>query len=97
MNKFNTADRVLCIVFLLFLIILGLRIVFPHSLILDFLLFVAEAALVGGIADWFAVTALFKNRSAFRSIRQYCRGGANSLSIPASKCCRRNFCPRKNL
>ena len=65
MNKFNTADRVLCIVFLLFLIILGLRIVFPHSLILDFLLFVAEAALVGGIADWFAVTALFKKPLGF--------------------------------
>ena len=65
MNKFNTADRVLCIVFVLFLIFLGLRIVFPHNLFLEFLLFCAEAALVGGIADWFAVTALFKKPLGF--------------------------------
>ena len=65
MNKFNTADKVLCIVFVLFLIFLGLRIVFPHNLFLEFLLFCAEAALVGGIADWFAVTALFKKPLGF--------------------------------
>lgn len=65
MNKFNTADKVLCTVFVLFLIMLGLRIIFPHNLLLEFLLFCAEAALVGGIADWFAVTALFKKPLGF--------------------------------
>lgn len=65
MNKFNTADKVLCIVFILFLLILGLRILAPNNLLLEFLLFCTEAALVGGIADWFAVTALFKKPLGF--------------------------------
>lgn len=65
MNKFNTADRTLCIVFILFLIFLGLRVIFPGNILLEFLLFIAEAALVGGIADWFAVTALFKKPLGF--------------------------------
>lgn len=65
MNKgFNAADRVLLLAFVIFLIALGLD--FSHrSLWSAWLLFVAEASLVGGIADWFAVTALFSRPLGF--------------------------------
>lgn len=52
------ADRVLLGVFLAFLLALGIR----YSLggfWSDLLLSVMQAALIGGLADWFAVTALF--------------------------------------
>ena len=52
------ADRVLLGVFLAFLLALGIR----YSLggfWSDLLLAVMQAALIGGLADWFAVTALF--------------------------------------
>lgn len=59
-HRFNTADKVLASVFIVFLILLPLRIFFFDNIFMRFLLFCAEAALVGGIADWFAVTALFE-------------------------------------
>lgn len=37
----------------------------PDSVIAEGVLFVVEAALVGGVADWFAVTALFKKPLGF--------------------------------
>lgn len=43
----------------------GLRITFPENILAEGFLFVTEAALVGGIADWFAVTALFKKPLGF--------------------------------
>ena len=43
----------------------GLRITFPENVLAEGFLFVTEAALVGGIADWFAVTALFKKPLGF--------------------------------
>ncbi len=48
-----------------FLAAVGFKIVFPSNIIAEGLLFVTEAALVGGIADWFAVTALFKKPLGF--------------------------------
>src|SRR5207244_13617146 len=33
----------------------------------------AEASLVGGLADWFAVTALFRHRSEERRVGKECR------------------------
>ncbi len=48
-----------------FLASVGFKIVFPSNIIAEGLLFVTEAALVGGIADWFAVTALFKKPLGF--------------------------------
>lgn len=58
--RFNTADKTLAAVFIAFLVCLALKMVFPGSIIVEGAMFIAEAALVGGIADWFAVTALFK-------------------------------------
>ncbi|SDZ79641.1 DUF445 domain-containing protein [Selenomonas ruminantium] len=66
MNKgLNKADKTLIIVFILFLLALGLHLHYPQSILTEALLFASEAALVGGIADWFAVTALFKKPLGF--------------------------------
>lgn len=54
------ANIVLGCVFLIFLIAALLRHTYPELPGLRFFLFVSEAALVGGLADWFAVTALFR-------------------------------------
>lgn len=59
------ADRVLGLVFLIFAAAAVARHLYPHSLGLRLLHTVAEAALVGGIADWFAVTALFRRPLGF--------------------------------
>lgn len=48
-----------------FLAALGFYIINPESIIAEGILFIAEAALVGGVADWFAVTALFKKPLGF--------------------------------
>jgi len=66
MNRgFNKADKTLVTVFVLFLLSLALHLSYPHNLLADVLLFCSEAALVGGIADWFAVTALFEKPLGF--------------------------------
>lgn len=65
MNRFNKADKTLVILFIAFVIFLFLHVNYPQNIILDLLLFCSEAALVGGIADWFAVTALFKKPLGF--------------------------------
>lgn len=62
---FNKADKTLVIVFVLFLLALVLHLAYTQSLLADALLFCSEAALVGGIADWFAVTALFEKPLGF--------------------------------
>lgn len=65
MNRWNTADTTLLCAALFFLMAVGLRITFPENILAEGFLFVTEAALVGGIADWFAVTALFKKPLGF--------------------------------
>ena len=65
MNRWNTADTTLLCAALFFLAAVGFKIVFPGSIVAEGFLFVTEAALVGGIADWFAVTALFKKPLGF--------------------------------
>ena len=50
---------------LCFLAAVGIKVTFPGNVAAEGLLFVTEAALVGGIADWFAVTALFKKPLGF--------------------------------
>ncbi len=65
MDRFNRADKTLCVLFICFLVILALRTLYPQYIIFELLLFCSEASLVGGIADWFAVTALFKKPLGF--------------------------------
>ncbi len=59
------ANRVLGLVFCLFALAAGGKYLYPDSLAARVLLIVAEAALVGGLADWFAVTALFRRPLGF--------------------------------
>ena len=61
---FNAADKVLLFAFVVFLSALAIDFS-CRSLWSAWLLFVAEASLVGGIADWFAVTALFSRPLGF--------------------------------
>ena len=65
MRTWNKADTALLGSFLLFLLSLGLHLHFPQTLWTEGLLMVSEAALVGGVADWFAVTALFRKPLGF--------------------------------
>ena len=64
-KTWNKADRVLFLAFIVFLIALLLHLQMRNSVVVSGFLFCAEAALVGGIADWFAVTALFKKPLGF--------------------------------
>jgi uncharacterized membrane-anchored protein YjiN (DUF445 family) len=61
----SRANFILGAVFILFVLATVLRLIVPHDFFTDMLAFTAECALVGGIADWFAVTALFKKPLGF--------------------------------
>jgi len=65
MRTLNCADKALLLSALFFLTVLYLHVSHPAALWADGLLAAAEAALVGGAADWFAVTALFKKPLGF--------------------------------
>lgn len=65
MDRWNNADTTLLCAAFFFLAAVGLKITFPGNVVAEGFLFVTEAALVGGIADWFAVTALFKKPLGF--------------------------------
>ena len=65
MNRWNNADTTLLCAALCFLVAVGFKIIYPESIFAEGFLFVTEAAMVGGIADWFAVTALFKKPLGF--------------------------------
>ncbi len=58
-NKYK-ANKLLAAVFILFTAATALRYIFRDGFFAALLAFTAEAALIGGIADWFAVTALFR-------------------------------------
>lgn len=64
-NAWNRADKTLFATLLIFAAMLVIRRAYPDSLTAQGLLFIAEAALVGGVADWFAVTALFRRPLGF--------------------------------
>ena len=65
MGKWNDADKTLLCAALGFVLAVGIKILNPGSILAEGFLFVTEAAMVGGIADWFAVTALFKKPLGF--------------------------------
>lgn len=60
MNYHRKANRTLTAVFLFFMGAGVLEYFNPSNFSIRLMFFVSEAALVGGIADWFAVTAIFK-------------------------------------
>lgn len=65
MDRWNNADTTLLCAALCFLAAVGFNHLYSESILAEGFLFVTEAALVGGIADWFAVTALFKKPLGF--------------------------------
>ena len=65
LESWNNADSTLACAAACFLMAVGFKIVYADSILAEGFLFVAEAAMVGGIADWFAVTALFKKPLGF--------------------------------
>lgn len=64
-KNWNKADKTLLAAGAIFLFALCLNIQYPQNTWAAGFLFCAEAALVGGIADWFAVTALFEKPLGF--------------------------------
>ena len=64
-SDWNKADKTLLLALVVFFFSLCVHLQYPHSVVADGMLFCAEAALVGGIADWFAVTALFRRPLGF--------------------------------
>lgn len=60
MDYKNKANITLLCVFMSFILICILKYFFRYSTAVDFLFTVSEASLVGGAADWFAITALFR-------------------------------------
>lgn len=64
-QSYNKADKTLTAATVLFVFSLCLRLEYPHSLFARGFQFCCEAALIGGVADWFAVTALFRKPLGF--------------------------------
>ena len=64
-SDWNQADKTLLLAFATFLLALATHLQAPGNRFAEGFLFCAEAALVGGIADWFAVTALFRKPLGF--------------------------------
>lgn len=64
-SKLNKADRTLLAAGVIFAFALCLNMQYKGNVFARGFLFCAEAALVGGIADWFAVTALFRKPLGF--------------------------------
>ncbi|MFT8392332.1 MAG: DUF445 domain-containing protein [Sporolactobacillus sp.] len=64
-SKVSFADWLLCAAATLFVSSVAIKACFPDSLWASWLCFTTEASLVGGVADWFAVTALFTRPLGF--------------------------------
>lgn len=65
MRNKKIADRLLFILLLAFIAIIFIKVYFHKSFFTEMLGFVIEAALIGGIADWFAITALYEKPLGF--------------------------------
>lgn len=65
MENKKKADRLLIILLFAFIINIFIRVYFHKNFYTEMISFVIEAALIGGIADWFAITALFKKPLGF--------------------------------
>lgn len=65
MNYKNMANKILVVVFALFLLAVWLKHIYRDQQMYIMFYTVMEGALVGGIADWFAITAIFKKPLGF--------------------------------
>lgn len=65
MNYKKKANITLSLVAALFVLFAVLKYYYRDITLINLILFTAEAALIGGMADWFAVTAIFKKPLGF--------------------------------
>ena len=64
-HTWNKADKILLTAAMCFLVAVYLHLTYRDNIAVSVFLFCTEAALVGGLADWFAVTALFRRPLGF--------------------------------
>ena len=96
-SKWNKADKTLLFAAVLFVFTLCLYLSFPGSVFARGALFCAEAALVGGVADWFAVTALFEKPLGFPWHTALLPRRRKEFMEAAAKLVRREFFSRREL
>ncbi|MBQ7514908.1 MAG: DUF445 domain-containing protein [Schwartzia sp.] len=96
-RRLNNADITLLFAAALFLLALGLRLQYPAALWARIFLFCAEAALVGGVADWFAVTALFEKPLGFPWHTAILPRRRPEFMEAATRLIQQNFFSRKRL
>ena len=65
MNYKKKANITLSLVAFLFVLFAVLKYFYRDITLINLMLFTAEAALIGGMADWFAITAIFKKPLGF--------------------------------
>ena len=97
MNRWNNADTTLLCAALCFLVAVGFKIIYPESILAEGFLFVTEAAMVGGIADWFAVTALFKKPLGFPFHTAILPGRRTEFVEASTKMVRKEFFSRRTI
>ncbi|MBP5199575.1 MAG: DUF445 domain-containing protein [Schwartzia sp.] len=96
-SNWNKADKTLLFAAVLFGFTLCLYLSFPGSVFARCALFCAEAALVGGVADWFAVTALFEKPLGFPWHTALLPRRRAEFMEAAAKLVRREFFSRREL
>ena len=96
-SNWNKADKTLLFAAVLFAFTLCLYLSFPGSVFARCVLFCAEAALVGGVADWFAVTALFEKPLGFPWHTALLPRRREEFMEAAAKLVRREFFSRREL
>ncbi len=96
-SNWNKADKMLLFVAVLFFFALCLYLSFPGRIFARGVLFCAEAALVGGVADWFAVTALFEKPLGFPWHTALLPRRREEFMEAAAKLVQREFFSRREL
>ena len=96
-SNWNKADKTLLFAAVVFAFTLCLYLSFPGSVFARGALFCAEAALVGGVADWFAVTALFEKPLRFPWHTALLPRRRAEFMDAAAKLVRREFFSRREL
>ena len=96
-SNWNKADKTLLFAAVTFVFTLCLYLSFPGSVFARGALFCAEAALVGGAADWFAVTALFEKPLGFPWHTALLPRRREEFMEAAAKLVRREFFSRREL
>lgn len=97
MGKWNRADGALVAAAICFAACFALRLRCGSALWIEALLFCSEAALVGGIADWFAVTALFRKPLGFPWHTALISRRREQLAASCVKLVREEFFSKKKL